>query len=311
MEQFNNIPENEFAKLSVKNILLGVIPEKSNIIEDLLAEYVEEVRINKDQTNIKMQALYGRVFFDYKTIDIFWLISFSSWGLYEIFGKYISLSALTNIPLKSLLEEDKTLASKIKLIRSNFKKVEKLIKLETTNFAEWPYEIPKPTNDIGSFATIEQKVCYDLSIFSLAFIFLHEIQHLKFAKHETKLSPIEEELKCDEFAVGFITDSIPNYANRQKVNSTDALRKRAFGIALAALSLCLLTPAESYGGTDIHPPISSRIEKLLLCYDFEEFDPYWVWVSSILIWIITSKGLQINFAVTNYRDFAKRIISLI
>ena len=74
---------------------------------------------------------------------------------------------------------------------------------DTTDSAAWPNHVPHPSGK-NEFPNGQDKAAFDLLCIAGAYIFLHEVQHVRFDREGNKpANPRDEEHACDEFAREF------------------------------------------------------------------------------------------------------------
>jgi hypothetical protein len=105
---------------------------------------------------------------------------------------------------------------------------------------------------------------HDIVALTMAFCFLHEVQHLRFAADDNRpAEPMEEELQCDVFATSYLLDRVSEYHAQTKEPVDKVASKRAMGIGVALGAVLAMTQdLNSQSGT--HPPSTSRLCGLIV-----------------------------------------------
>jgi hypothetical protein len=170
----------------------------------------------------------------------------------------------------------------------------------------WPQGVPEPSED-NQFSNAQDKAAYDLLCTAGAYIFLHEIQHVRFEKEGNKpADPRVEEFACDRFAQRFLLDKVDV---KQSDESGENIRaKRALGIVVAIVLILEVTPAESWAGSNMHPPVSARVKCFLENLQEPMTEWFWISLASFLAAMCRSRGrLPAQISFSSARELAWRL----
>jgi hypothetical protein len=93
-------------KKAVIHLMNGAAPERETDLASLWERYDPEVVLAADAVGITLKAGDGRITFDAKTMDVFWLIGFAGFRAIETYSPAVVLSAVSNQPVADLLRVD-------------------------------------------------------------------------------------------------------------------------------------------------------------------------------------------------------------
>jgi hypothetical protein len=148
---------------------------------------------------------------------------------------------------------------------------------------------------------------FNLACIAGAYIYLHEIQHVRFDKTEGRPAEYVEEVECDRFARHFLFDKIDDYARQCGAPAEKVRAKRALGIAVAKTVILDVTPLKLWEGTDSHPAVGLRVKSFLEDLGGPVTERFWIGVASFLAAMCRSRGRlprQITFDSTRELAFS-------
>lgn len=173
-------------------------------------------------------------------------------------------------------------------------------------FPEWafdPYTTP---------TTMEERAIHDLYVMALVACALHEYKHVLIADSGQMLSPIEEELACDGYAAKTIMLEAPQYASATREPLQRVESKRAQGLFIFLSIILAVTPKKNWSGTDTHPPVRLRFERVLESISLPEDDLAWLLLSSLLVAIFQDEGVTLPCRTySTYLELAHQLINVI
>ncbi|WP_374973728.1 phage exclusion protein Lit family protein [Spongiibacter marinus] len=303
----------ENAEKEIRLLLDGVIPERDDEIKRYLDNYSPYFSLCDDRPGFTIEAgAYGILKFTQRTMHIMWILGFSAnqalhsysslIALLRINGSTLDSNQLSAIPDQSA-EEEKYAA----LISG----VNELAESETVNSFSWPKSVPIPED--GRPADDEGAATFDLICMSGAYVFLHEMKHIAFSLDSNAPESLhEEELQCDLFAKGLMLDKLSNYSATSGYPLNRLITKRAMAIALSQFFMLVITPVESWSGTESHPSISDRISSIVSDLDIHEDDIFWLYASSLFL--AHYRYLQLGEIVVNFdslQDLSMKLMVII
>jgi len=186
-----------------------------------------------------------------------------------------------------------------------------LVNIERLNKYLWPTDIPQPHD--GKPNDVEGSAIFDLNCMATAYIFLHEIQHVKLRQEGISgQDSKDEELQCDKFAREMLLGNLEKYSNDSGYPLEKLKSKRAMSIALASFLLLVITPKQSWGGTRSHPSIFCRIEELTQNLQLPENDKFWIYLSCLTFAQLKYEKLRIDeISFLCQKDLCLKLISYI
>jgi len=312
MKEFPIKPENKVAE-AIKRVILESTPERRDELEEIWSEYSHNFFLSDDKPGFSIEAgPYGLLLFTNRTMQAVWMLGFAAWKALYCFSVPLYLLQVTNqnFNVRTLCKfpgQSEAESSYENLINS----IKELVNLERLNEFQWPSDVPRPYN--GKPENIEGSVIFDLNCMATAYIFLHEIQHLKFRQEgKTDLDPKDEEILCDKFAREVLLDNLDKYSKDSGYSLEKLKTKRAMSIAFASFILLVITPKQSWGGTRSHPSITRRIEELTQSLQLPENDNFWIYLSCLtLAHLRYEKYLLHEISFSSQKDLCLKLIGYI
>jgi hypothetical protein len=232
----------------VKNMFLGVAPERADELEKMWVE--NDLRFNvlpddgRDGRFVMDAGCYREIRFNHRIMRAFWVASFAAWEGY-----------------RACAEASADL--------SRFKQILDCVDA-ILHFAD-PEQVPIPDGipPPGTLEDIpvEAKAAADLAIFAVGWALLHEVRHIRHQREGTSApegaAPSErhaEELSCDEFATRFMLERVDKYAAEHGVAAERVMYKRQAGIHFAIFAMTLMS-AGQWAASDSHPAMQDRINQ--------------------------------------------------
>lgn len=295
---------------TIKCLMQGATPERSDEINELWIKYHPKVVIAKDRAGITLSATKNQIEFDLKTLDVFWLIGFSGWRAIECYTPHVVCSKASKKNLEVLFAEDRELPEIERSYKERLAAARRLIQEDDPNLAPWPSDIPRPSSDRNALSDSEHKVAFDLTLIATAFTFLHEFRHvmLDFDSQRPNVRQ-EEELQADVWAREFMTTKLSGYAVAHDNCYHDVLRKRSMGLAIAALILHEITP--QHGGNCDYFSIKTRLVTLLHNTPLPKSDDFWQFTASLLVGIFRQRHIALPILPMAPRALTEKLLELL
>lgn len=295
-------------KQIIRELMVGVVPERQSEIDQLWKTYNPDVVIIEDKPGIILDANRDRIRFSPKTMDVFWLIGFSGWRAIECYSPHVICSAY-GTSLQSLIDSDENLPEIEIQYKERLATAKSLIASSDTASADWPPDIPLPSANREVFDNVQYRVAFDLSLIAAGFTFLHEFRHVMLdVEKKRPIDRKEEELQADVWARDFITAKLESYAKDNSHDYHQVLRKRSMGLAIAALILHEITP--QYGGNCSYFSIKIRLSTLLDNTPLPEDDNFWRFSASLLIGIFRQRHIPLPAEPMSPRALAACLLDL-
>jgi len=285
--------------LSAKQIVIATmteaVPERCDEIRQLWERYQPNVILAQDAHHITLNASKDRIAFNAKTMEVFWLIGFSSWRAIECYAPHIITSAASGTAIERIIQEDEELAEIELAYRQRCAAAQTLIKATDPATVLWPPDLPRPPLGRNASCDPQYKAAFDLTCLAVAFTLFHEFRHVMLDRDEQRpLDLREEELACDVWAREFMTAKLATYAREHGHEHHEVLRKRSMGFALAALILYEITPFWDHGGNYAYFPVATRLQTLLENTRLPDKDNFWVFSASLLLGLFRQRGESIS-----------------
>lgn len=268
----------------ILHLLRGAVPERADEISSLWRQYGHAVEVAPSAKGVTMNADATRIQFDTKTIDFFWLLSFSAWRAIEVYSPALVLATATGMPLDQALGVDAERGQYEFDYRQRIASAQSLIAAEQTADIAWPVGVPEPTADRERLGDVQHMAAFDLVALALAFALLHEFRHVMFCADKSAPSTLpEEEIACDTWARDFMTTGLAAYAKKHGHDFAQVQQKRAMGIALAAVIIHAMTPTHAHWGNRQYPPIAERLTAMISGYNLPAGSSFWPFTACLLI----------------------------
>lgn len=303
----------EDAGQEIKLLLGGVIPERANEMKEYLDTYTPYFARCDDRTGfIAEGGAYGILKFTQRTMHQMWLLGFAAnlalhsystaLTIFRMYGGVLDTKFFKQVPDQDQEEE------KYKdIVDSAYE----LGRVESTSEFHWPRSVPLPENRKPS--DIEGSATFDLICMSGAYVFLHEMRHIKFSiDGNAPEDPHEEEHECDLFAKDMMLSNLAEYSEQSGYALNRLKTKRAIAIVLGLFYMLVITPIASWGGTETHPSIKSRIESLVRDLDIHADDILWIYMSSLFLSHLQYVGKgEMSFEFNSMKELALTLVNRI
>lgn len=303
----------ENSEKEIKLLLDGVIPERNGEINAYIENYSPYFSLCDDRPGFTIEAgAYGILKFTQRTMHVMWILGFAA---NQALHSYSSLIALLRINEGSL---DTNQLSSITDQKAEEEKYSKLISAaselaesEVIDSYSWPKSVPAPES--GRPKDDEGAATFDLICMSGAYVFLHEMKHIAYSLDSNAPDSLqEEELECDLFAKGLMLDKLSDYSVESGYPLNRLTTKRAMAIALAHFFMLVITPMESWAGTETHPSISKRISSMVSDLNIHKNDIFWLYSSSLFLAHYRHLELgkiKINF--NSLQDLSTKLVAIV
>lgn len=295
---------------AIRKMIVDSAPEKKHDLEVVWSEYAPVFSPSHDKPGFSIEAgPYGLLVFTHRTMLQIWILGFAAWKCLYSYGAVLLLLQWYSQPfelasIKSFLgqaeadREFEDLVNKVKYLRE----------VENLEDFQWPSSVPLP--ETFEPQGTEDSAIFDLVCMSTAYIFLHEVQHIKFIKHANPpQDPLEEELECDRFGRSMLLDNIVEYCQNSGYPLQKVQSKRAMAIALASFLILELTPKKLWGGSRSHPPISLRIKQLIESISLPAEDVFWNFLDCLLLSKLRiEKRIPPKIAFVDAKDLCMKLL---
>lgn len=296
------------AVIAVKALLQGATPERKQDIEDLWDRYAPKICLVDDARGVNISAGKGRIQFDHKTLEAIWLLGFNGWRSIETYSPAIILAGITGGALEDILRADGELASFEMDYRSRSNSARSIIEGQSSVHTTWPQDVPRPEADRETLGSHQEMAAFDLVCLATAYVFLHELRHVKFLSDgDYPADRREEEIACDVWARSFLTDKIGNYAQSVGQAFRRVLDKRSMGIALGAMILHEITPESARWGTAEYPPITTRIQTMISGSPLAKESHYWLFTACLLVGIFRQAQRQLPTYAPSTNELVEKL----
>ena len=294
----------------VLHLLRGAVPERADDISGLWRQYGHAVEVVPSSKGVTMNADATRIRFDTKTIDSFWLLGFSAWRAIEVYAPALVVATSSGMPLDKALSVDAERGKYEFDYRQRIAAAQSLITAEQTTEISWPADIPQPTSDREDLRDIQHMAAFDLVALALAFVLLHEFQHVMFCADESAPSTLpEEEIACDTYARDFMTSGLAGYAKKHGHDSAQVQQKRAMGIALAAVIIHAMTPSHAHWGNRQYPPIAERLTAMIDGYTLPAGSSFWPFTACLLIALMRQESRPLDLVAHSDKEMVEVLLN--
>lgn len=298
------------AGIAVKALLLGATPERKEEIEALWDCYAPKVCVVENTRGVNINAGKDRIQFDHKTLEAIWLLGFNGWRSIETYSPAIILSGITGGSLEDTLRSDDELAVFEMDYKSRSNSARSIIEENSLALITWPQDVPRPEADRETLNSHQEMAAFDLVCLATAYVFLHELRHVKFLRDgDCPADRREEEIACDVWARSFLTDKVGSYAKSIGQAFSRVLDKRAMGIALGAMILHEITPESARWGTAEYPPITTRIQAMISGSPLAKESHYWLFTACLLVGIFRQAHRPLPTYAPSTNELVEQLIT--
>ena len=296
----------------VLNLLRGAVPEKGDELCRLWAEHRHAVEVAPSGAGLTLNATSKRIKFDTKTIDFFWLMGFAAWRAIEVYAPALFLVTSTGVSIDTALKVDHGRGQFEFDFKQRIACALALRSARSTADIEWPPDIPMPTSDRAALGDAQAMAASDLVGIAIAFALLHELKHVMFRiDGNAPADGYEEEMACDTWARDMMTSNLAAYARDNGHTFAQVAQKRAMGIALAAIIVRAMTPAQARWGSADYPPVADRIRAMIDGHSLSDGSPFWTFTACLLVAIMREEGRSLDLTATSDKAIVDGLLDLI
>lgn len=298
----------------LEKLLFGAAPERKEDVQALWANYDPRFWICEDASRILFQARWDRqsgeqrIEFTERANSLIWLIGFTAWKIFQCYSPYAFLGSLLARQIDDdFIDQDVGFADSEAAFELHLYAVKCLQLATSTDQIAWPSDIPKP--QACRPASAQDQAAFDLTCIATAYVYLHEIRHVKFSKDGQR--PVlldEEELLCDVFAREFLMSKVGTYCDTSGEAFEKVLMKRAMGVALGVFAVYLLTPTDQHAGTDEYPPIGERMQALIGEVNLPPDNDFWIFTGALLICLLRLRDRTIEVKFGDAKELVAVLI---
>lgn len=245
---------------AIKNLFIGIAPEKDAVLRKLWEDYSPRFNIMEDSGDdgffVMEAGGYRDVRFNQRALRVFWFATFVAWEGYSAFAKGYEGKNIDLSKFKSMIAI--------------------LINMMRTDAVEMPSGIPEPGILPDKNIYPEQRAAAELAMFAAGWALLHEVQHIMHQQAGTSASPScpsekqhAEEFSCDAFATKVLLDNVNEYATAVNEPIDKVRAKRETGIYMALYALTLVS-FNKWNASDSHPSIQDRINAVHMEIEAED-----------------------------------------
>jgi hypothetical protein len=291
----------------------GVVPERDTEIKEYINKYTPYFSLCDDRPGFTIEAgAFGILKFTSRTMHMMWILGFAA---NQAFKSHSSLIALLN---NSGADLSTSWLNEIPDQNKEEKKysdlINKVIELSESNNLDryiWPSTVPKPWE--GKPTDAEGAAAFDLICMSGVYVFLHEMKHIAFSFDSNAPETLQdEELQCDLFSKDLMLGRLSEYSESSGYPLNLLTTKRAMAIVLAQFFMLVITPIESWTGTNSHPSISERVTAMVGNLDLHDNDTLWLYLTSLLFAHYRHLGLgEFNISFSSYRQLSEVLMEKI
>jgi hypothetical protein len=267
-----------------ERLIVASAPERVEDLREIWKNYDPEFVLVPDSPGIKPSSKGKVVKFDDKSMRILWVLAHSAWRIFVCHSPHVLLMIATGDPIdRDMMKKDPGFAEAVAAFEGFLYLMRDAVKAESADEIAWPQDLADPNTDRSTLPA-DQHAVFDLVDIATAYVFLHEIRHVMFAKDKNAPARgADEEIVCDTFARDFLLARINTYAESAPWSAELILMKRAMAVALGAFFVYEVTASEIRSGTDDYPPFADRFETLIGQAGATNDSDFWVFAATLLL----------------------------
>lgn len=274
----------ENSEHEIKLLLGGVIPEREGEMKEYLNKYTPYFTRCDDRPGFFVEGgAFGILRFTQRTMHLMWILGFAAKQALHSFSAIIVILRMNSGKLDT--KEFIRVPDQPNRERKYQELIESVYKLAGVSNPEsylWQSEVPLPEN--GNPTDLEGAATFDLICMSGAYVFLHEMKHIAFViENNAPDDRHREELECDLFAEEMMLGNLESYSRQSGYDLAGLKSKRAMSITLALFYMLVITPIDSWSGTETHPSIKTRISSMVDRLSIPDDDTLWLYMSSLFL----------------------------
>lgn len=222
-----------------------------------------------------------------------WFLSFAAWHAFRARApQEVLAAALPAGPMRDeiLLSEDQDYLLEATASRDITGLALRLVRKPVAADAVWPEAVPYPevvlkAQERGDAALpVEHAAIKDLALFAIAYILLHELRHIAFNSGRDGISPIQEELTCDAFAIEQILGKAASWqpSDGSTAEPHEVIFKRSMGLLVGFFVLHAVTPEGHRGPQATYPSLLERLKVIVNAISLPEDHHLWLFGACLL-----------------------------
>jgi|GEM_PF-670740 len=267
----------EDANEEIKGLFLGSAPERREEFERIWDKYSPQIiRIDDRPGFLVDGGPFGIIRFTHRTMLQLWILGFAAQQSYIQYSWPLVMSGCMGKCYPAAMNEVTDDREYCHLIEH----VQNLNEIESLSEFQWPSNVPYPD---GKPSAVLEQMTFDLLCMSAAYIFLHEVNHVRIKQENICTNNChDEEYLCDQYARGILLDQIESYSVKSGYSLIWLKTKRAMSLGLASFWLLVLTPKTIWGGSQSHPSIMKRIKSFTDFLELPDNDHFWAYFASLV-----------------------------
>ncbi|WP_284352207.1 phage exclusion protein Lit family protein [Roseisolibacter agri] len=290
----------------------GAAPERRIEVATLCSELEPYFARLADAPGFKLQAgAFSSITLTQRTLDQIWILGYIAWQSLSAYAPLLMLTSGKADVGSAVLDTLPGQHAEEKAMAEGLRTVRHLSEVLDREHFEWPPHVPRPSPDGGR--SQQEKAVADLNVIAAAYVFLHELHHLRCAKEARSFaSVLDEELECDAFARGFLLDAVDQYVRDSAEERSAVLSKRGAGIALGCFILLHATRRSAWAGSSSHPPLAKRLRVLAARVDVPDDALHWRFLAALLLAVLRQDGsLPSSVPADSWRDACLKLIGVV
>lgn len=292
----------------IENLLLGAAPERKDELRTFWREYSPAFFIAEDRQRSLAHATSSRVEFTHRSMQIYWLLGHASWKALQCYCPSILLASLSGGSVQAIIDIDLAFGVAEAAFETALRAARELHRAESCEQIEWPQGIRLPHLDTATMDA-EQKAIFDITCIATAYVFLHEVRHVKFAQDGDRPDPADEELQCDLYAREFLLARIGAFSKKTPWSYQQVKTKRAMGLALGAFILYEITHPFDHAGTTDYPAIADRMDALIGEIGLDAQNYFWIFAASVLAAALRQHSRRVLLNGVNPKEICENLIA--
>ena len=258
-----------------------------------------------------MATSFGVVLYTDRTMQQIYLVSHFAWRalieqsgavlLFQLANQPYEYGRLGGTPSQREAEQAVDAVSKV---------LSTLRAVESMDQVPWPETLPQPRPENLPFRDVQQQAVYEIALFALAYIVLHEIRHAMFVHDSNSPDKVSEERECDQFALQFLLDGVEACARTHRYEPARVLSKRAMGVFLAQVVIAEVTPFHLWGDETDHPKVIERFRAAIARVNLPVQDAAWMYACCFLLVKLRQLDRhEARIPFSSYLDLCERLLT--
>lgn len=260
---------------SALDYISRAMPEQSLAIRELFTHYAVEIQLTSEVDfqpgqgpQFSPEVAFSVIRWPPIMFSLMWVLAHGAWEAMRDYGSIVLsryFSGAESVKRSEIENDASTLGVSGKALEA----IDCAVQIAHGKAVDLPSWLP----NVDNTSNIEQEAIRELWFLAIAWMLLHEFQHIVFKEQSTSFArDIDEELACDKAAFDWLLSKVDEFAGASRQPADKVRGKRAMGALIALFCIVWLSDRDE---SATHPPVIQRLSVLLAEIGEKEAGLFW------------------------------------